>query len=192
VWRTADSRKKFATSQQTDVAPLLVEALAVEEADRASLTAALEAPTTEVFTGYDALQSTYAAAVRKFTSLVDAQLDAASSGYRGSAVLESAEDVALAPAAVQAEPGLVSRVGSAVKLLIGWTSKEAHLEAKEKAGRELRTGTNASLLQQHEMNTDISLLSTAIKDNIYLLRDGRKVADLYHVKFQKLDSPPSE
>lgn len=112
--------------------------LGVEEADRGTLTAALEAPTTEVFTGYNALQSTFAAAVRKFTSLVDAQPGAASTGYRGSAVLETVEDVAVAPAAVLAAPELVSWVGSAVKLVIGWTSREAHLEAKEKAGREFR------------------------------------------------------
>ncbi|ERT02809.1 uncharacterized protein SPSK_09624 [Sporothrix schenckii 1099-18] len=166
VWRTADSRKAFAISQQTDAAPLLVEVLGIEEADRGRLTSVLEAPTTEVYTGYDALPSIFAAAVRKFAGLIDAQPDATSTGYRGNAVLETVEDVALAPEAVQAAPELVSWVGPAVKLVVGWTSREAHLEAKEKAG--------------------------PIKDNIELLRAGHKATNLYHVKLQKLDSSASE
>ncbi|KAL1902784.1 hypothetical protein Sste5346_000694 [Sporothrix stenoceras] len=163
VWRTADSRKKFATSHQTNHAPLVVEILGVEESDNAKLIGALESPTTEVFTGYDALQSAFAAAVRTFTSAVDAQPP---KGYHGAAVMETVEDVALSPTAAEAAPALISWVGSAVKLIIGWTSREAHLEAKAQPG--------------------------PIQTNIGLLQDGRKASDLYHVKFQKLDSPTSE
>lgn len=142
---------------------MVVEVVGVEEADRAKLIGALESPTTEVFTGYDALQSAFAAAVRTFTKVVDAQPP---KGYHGAAVLETVEDVALSPEAAQAAPELVSWVGSAVKLIIGWTSKEAHLEAKAKEG--------------------------PIQTNIGLLQDGRKAANLYHVQFQKLASPTSD
>lgn len=83
----------------------------------------LSAPTTEVFTGYGA-EPGFEATVRKFASLLDADAPA---GYHGGVVGPTAEDVS---------NGDRSVTGPAVKLVVGWDSKEAHVEAKEKTAGE--------------------------------------------------------
>lgn len=87
--------------------------------------AALAAPTTEVFTGYGA-EPGFEASVREFAARVDAERPA---GYRGCAVGPVAEAVC--------GPTGGGEKSLAVKLVVGWDSKEAHLEAKGKPGGEL-------------------------------------------------------
>ncbi len=70
--------------------------------------AALEAPTTEIFTGYG-VEASFFDTTTQFLAKIDA--DPPKKGYFGGAV---GKDVS----------------GDSVKLLIGWDSKEAHSEAK--------------------------------------------------------------
>ena len=89
----------------------------------ADATAVLKAPTTEVFTGYGA-EPGFAENVKSFAEKVDAEKP---EGYLGAVHGEVLGDISKGPD----EPK-----GKAVKLLIGWTSKEAHVEAKSKPGGE--------------------------------------------------------
>ncbi|KAK4242359.1 hypothetical protein C8A03DRAFT_11478 [Achaetomium macrosporum] len=100
-----------------------------------------EQPCTEVFTGFGALEG-FAGNVGRF---VQKMKENPPEGYRGVAFGESV--------------GLEGEE-KAVRMVIGWTSREAHLEAKEKPG--------------------------AIQDNIHELRTLRKAVDLYHVEFKEL------
>ena len=88
--------------------------------------AALAAPTVEVFTGYGA-EAGFEDNVRDFSAKVDAEKP---TGYHAAAVGPVADPVAKGEAQGDADKGL------AVKLVIGWDSKEAHLEAKGKSGGE--------------------------------------------------------
>ena len=83
------------------------------------LSAALDAPCTEVFTAYGA-EPAFPGAVAAFAAGVAA---APPPAYRGAAVCDSA--------------GEIEGLGRVVKLVVGWESREAHLEAKGKPGREL-------------------------------------------------------
>jgi hypothetical protein len=82
------------------------------------LLTALDAPCTEVFTAYGA-EPAFPAAVGSFAEKVAAQPP---EGYRGGAVCDSVDDV--------------KDQGRIVKLIVGWESREVHLQAKGKPGRE--------------------------------------------------------
>lgn len=77
--------------------------------------------TTEVFTGYGA-EAGFEDRVREFAARVGGEAPA---GYRGCAV---------GPVEVEGEGE--GRGGPAVGLVVGWDSREAHLEAKGRAGGE--------------------------------------------------------
>ena len=87
----------------------------------ADATAVLEAPTTEIFTGYGA-ETGFAENVKDFSEKVDAEKP---EGYLGAVHGEVLEEISQAPDGPK---------GKAVKLVIGWTSKDAHIEAKGKPG----------------------------------------------------------
>ena len=82
------------------------------------LLAALASPCTEIFTGYGA-DPAFPAAVVAFADKVAEQPPP---GYHDAAVCDSVDDV--------------KDQGRVVKLVVGWESREAHLEAKGKPGRE--------------------------------------------------------
>ncbi|KXX77040.1 hypothetical protein MMYC01_206106 [Madurella mycetomatis] len=108
-------------------------------ADAAGLFAA---PCTEVFTAFGSEPGFLGNCARFLTKVEGTRPE----GYLGGA---------LATAAVEDDGG-----EKVVRLVIGWTSKEAHLEAKGKPG--------------------------AIQDNIHELRTLRKAVDLFHVGFKQL------
>lgn len=141
-----------------------------------------------MFTGYGALPASFAAAVSKFCSLVDAQDAAASAGYHASAVLETAEDEAPTMAAAQAALQLASRARSAVKLLIGWTSREAHLQAKASPGGEFQTTSFIFIFAVEVAISELltrcnapQIRTTVIQDNIGLFREGLMAGNIYLV-----------
>ncbi|GAB1311113.1 ABM domain-containing protein [Madurella fahalii] len=101
-----------------------------------------EAPCTEVFTAFDA-EPGFMGNCERFLAMVDG---ARPDGYLGGALGAVEEE----------EDGGKKMVG----MVIGWTSKEAHLEAKGKPG--------------------------AIQDNIHELRTLRRAVDLFHVGFKQL------
>ena len=126
VWATETAPAAFATSplyeafvkglkSLGDTAGLEIVRLTSPEAN---LLAALNAPCTEVFTAHGA-EPAYPAAVGAFADKVAAQPP---EGYRGGAVLDSVDEV--------------QGLGRVVKLVIGWDSREVHLAAKGKPGRE--------------------------------------------------------
>jgi hypothetical protein len=84
----------------------------------------LRAPCTEVFTAFG-VEEGFAENVRRFVGAVDGQPP---EGYRGAAFGEG----------VGLEDGNENGDGEekAVRMVIGWTSREAHLEAKGKPGGE--------------------------------------------------------
>jgi hypothetical protein len=114
-WLTPDAALSYRSSQ-------LASSLAPGEHTLAftapGWAAVLDAPCTEVFTGFGAEEG-FAANVESFVSSVDANPPEA---YRGAASGES-----------------LGGSEKVVRMVIGWTSREAHLEAKEKPGGELRT-----------------------------------------------------
>lgn len=87
----------------------------------ADATAVLEAPTTEIFTGYGA-EPGFADNVKDFTDKVDADNP---EGYLGAVHADVLEEISQEPDGPK---------GKAVKLVIGWTSRDAHFEAKGKPG----------------------------------------------------------
>lgn len=110
----------FLKGLRTLAAKTSLEKLAVASPP-ASLAAALDAPCTEVFTG-SGTEPAFADAVGAFKAAVDAE---APPGYHGAAVCDSGAS------------GDGDGSGRVVKLVIGWDSREAHLEAKAQKGGEL-------------------------------------------------------
>jgi hypothetical protein len=83
----------------------------------------LGAPCTEVFTAFG-VEEGFAENVGRFVGAVDGD---APEGYRGAAFGESVD---------LEEDGNGDGGEKAVRMVIGWTSREAHLEAKGKPGGE--------------------------------------------------------
>ncbi|KAL2132626.1 hypothetical protein VTI74DRAFT_3565 [Chaetomium olivicolor] len=140
------SREEALGYHRSSSSPDAKETLAfVPAAAREAWDAAFQAPCTEVFTGFGAEEG-FVANVGQFVRGVEGNRP---EGFWGAAWGGS---VALD------EKGEYD--GDVVRMVIGWTSKEAHLEAKGKPG--------------------------AIQDNIELLRAKRKGVDLFHVEFGEL------
>ncbi|KAL2269962.1 hypothetical protein VTJ83DRAFT_2146 [Remersonia thermophila] len=104
------------------------------------------APCTEIFTAFGAEEG-FVANVGRFVAAVDANQP---EGYKGASYAQSVH--------LAAEPS--AQQDAVVRMLIGWTSREAHIEAKAKPG--------------------------AIQDNIQELRVLRKSVDLFHAEFKEL------
>ncbi|KAK4128205.1 hypothetical protein N657DRAFT_638629 [Parathielavia appendiculata] len=113
----------------------------------------LSGPCTEVFTAFGA-EDGFVENVRRFVGAVD---DNPPEGYRGAAV---GEGVGLTDGDGNGNGNRGGENEKLVRMVIGWTSREAHLEAKGQPG--------------------------AIQDNIHELRVLRKAIDLFHVKFKAL------
>ncbi|KAK4044536.1 hypothetical protein C8A01DRAFT_42716 [Parachaetomium inaequale] len=107
--------------------------------------AALGAPCTEVFTAFGVEDGFAEGNVGRFVSAVGARPP---EGFEGLAFGES----------VQGDDG--GGEERAVRMVIGWVSREAHLEAKGAPG--------------------------AIQENIHELRVLRRAVDLFHVAFREL------
>ncbi|OHF01374.1 hypothetical protein CORC01_03407 [Colletotrichum orchidophilum] len=112
----------------------------------------LRAPCTEVFVAYG-VEPSFAGKTAEFArGLTEGRAEVA--GFHGHAYGNIST-----PLAVDAPDGDGEK-GPAVTLVLGWDSKQAHLDAKAKAG--------------------------PISDNIHLLRSGRKDISMYHVNFKKI------
>ncbi|KAL2879982.1 hypothetical protein SGCOL_004701 [Colletotrichum sp. CLE4] len=112
----------------------------------------LRAPCTEVFVAYG-VEPEFARKTAEFAQgLTEGRADVV--GFHGHAYGEIST-----PLAVDASGGDGEK-GPAVTLLLGWYSKQAHLDAKAKAG--------------------------PISDNIHLLRSGRKDISMYHVELKQI------
>ncbi|KAF6798838.1 hypothetical protein CSOJ01_12601 [Colletotrichum sojae] len=109
--------------------------------------AALGAPCTEVFVAYG-VDADFAGKTAEFAAGLSTGPVA---GYHGNAYGEITTPLAV---------GDDGEKGPAVTLLLGWDSKEAHLDAKGKPG--------------------------PISDNIHLLRSGRKDISMYHVNLERV------
>ncbi|WYZ34816.1 hypothetical protein EsH8_I_001092 [Colletotrichum jinshuiense] len=110
----------------------------------------LRAPCTEVFVAYSVEPSFVGQTAEFARGLTDGKASVA--GFHGHAYGEISTPIAVA--------GGDGQPGPAVTLLLGWDSKEAHLDAKAKAG--------------------------PISDNIHLLRSGRKDISMYHVNLKQI------
>ncbi|SPQ18871.1 431b65df-f055-47f0-b2f0-fa0f1d8c0597 [Thermothielavioides terrestris] len=107
--------------------------------------AVLRAPCTEVFTAFG-VEDGFGANAAEFMRSLDGNPP---EGYKGAAFGESLADADVDVAGERT-----------ARMVLGWTSREAHLEAKAKPG--------------------------AIQDNIHLVRTLRKAVDLFHVQFKEL------
>ncbi|KAK1452175.1 hypothetical protein CMEL01_06749 [Colletotrichum melonis] len=114
----------------------------------------LRAPCTEVFVAYG-VEPDFAGQTAEFAkALVEGRASVA--GYHGHAYGEISTPLAVNAAS----GGGDGEKGPAVTLLLGWDSKQAHLDAKAQAG--------------------------PISDNIHLLRSGRKDISMYHVNLKQI------
>ncbi|PKS10577.1 hypothetical protein jhhlp_002331 [Lomentospora prolificans] len=127
---------------------------------------ALGAPCTEVVTAYG-VEPAFISQCHDFISKVDTgKLE----GYHGYGLGEVQQDIA--------RDGKGDK-GPAVILIIGWDSKEAHLEAKAKPGRELAASYPANFsLQRNKKKANVNVILIAIGENIELIRTARKELDL--------------
>ncbi|KAK2004604.1 hypothetical protein LX36DRAFT_353560 [Colletotrichum falcatum] len=112
--------------------------------------AVLEAPCTEVFVAFG-VDDSFVGQTAEFVQGLT-QGGASLEGFRGHAY-----GAISTPLAVEGSED--EEKGPAVTLLLGWDSKQAHLDAKAKAG--------------------------PISDNIHLLRSGRKSVSSYHVNLKR-------
>ncbi|KAL2020884.1 hypothetical protein VTK56DRAFT_7875 [Thermocarpiscus australiensis] len=144
-WSSSEAALRYRSSplaSSLEAKETLAFALSSERAPRGG-SAVFEAPCTEVFTAFG-VEEGFADNVGRFVEKVDAE---APVGYKGAAYGEG----------VRAEGDDGEEV---VRVLIGWTSKEAHFEAKERPG--------------------------VLRDNIHELRTLRRTVDLFHVAFKEL------
>ncbi|KAH6619827.1 hypothetical protein B0J18DRAFT_435101 [Chaetomium sp. MPI-SDFR-AT-0129] len=123
------------------------ETVAITAAPGQDWESALRAPCTEVFTAYGP-ENGYVEGTGRFVSAVDTS---PAEGYKGAA---------FGSGVVQRRKEGDVDEEQVVRLVLGWTSREAHLEAKGKPG--------------------------AIQENIHELRSGRRAVDLFHVQFREL------
>lgn len=137
------------------------------------------APCTEVFTAFGA-EDGFMGNVWRFVSALDVRPP---EGYEGAAVGEGIQ------------VGLdEDRGGEAVvRMVIGWVSREAHLEAKGKPGGEycvtplsyrlcVRLGRG-----DDDANHGVCVCAcAAIQDNIHELRTLRRAVELFHVTFKEI------
>ncbi|KAL2255540.1 hypothetical protein VTK26DRAFT_3161 [Humicola hyalothermophila] len=137
-WSSRESATSYLSSLGTSVEAKETLLIAMTSPSRR----ALEAPCTEIFTAFGAEEG-FMEAVGRFVAAVEKTPPV---GYLGAQFGEST--------------GGDGDGDKAVRMLLGWTSKEAHLEAKGAPG--------------------------AIQDNIHELRALRKAVDLFHVQFKKL------
>ncbi|KAF4808026.1 hypothetical protein CGCSCA5_v012822 [Colletotrichum siamense] len=155
-WASPEAFSAFASSESytpwfaslkaiaaTDPAPVFFKApLVPDEQEKA-----LRAPCTEVFVAYG-VEPDFIGKTAAFAGGLSA---APIAGFHGHAYGEVSTPLAF---------GAEDEKGPAVTLLLGWDSKEAHLEAKGKAG--------------------------PISDNIHLLRSGRKDIAMFHVNLKQI------
>ncbi|KAL2122694.1 hypothetical protein VTJ04DRAFT_3149 [Mycothermus thermophilus] len=146
-WSNLEAARSYSASQTaaTLAAKEILGFVAAGEESKDVL-AVVSAPCTEIFTAFGAEEG-FVANVGRFVAAVDANQP---EGYKGGSFAESV-DLSLESTTQQ---------DKVVRMLIGWTSREAHIEAKAKPG--------------------------AIQDNIELLRVLRKSVDLFHVEFKQL------
>ncbi|KAJ3948103.1 uncharacterized protein N0V96_002346 [Colletotrichum fioriniae] len=123
-------------------------------ANQDSPSVVLRAPCTEVFVAYG-VEPDFAGKTAEFAKGL-AEGRASVAGYHGHAYGEISTPLAVDAAS----GGGDGEKGPAVTLLLGWDSKQAHLDAKAKAG--------------------------PISDNIHLLRSGRKDISMYHVNLKQI------
>jgi hypothetical protein len=134
-------------------------------------TAALNAPCTEVMTAYGVEEGTFLKQCGLFMDRVDAGVGR-DEGYHGYALGgETLGDVKK----VDGGPS-----GKGVVLILGWDSKEAHLQAKGKPGRKLFiffSPADAEPFCNRPANS-----AAAISDNINLVRSAREDVSLVSVR----------
>ncbi|KAH0434608.1 hypothetical protein CcaCcLH18_05219 [Colletotrichum camelliae] len=165
-WASPEAFSAFASSESytpwfaslkaitaTDPAPVFYKAPLVsvsgagDDDDQQGQEKALRAPCTEVFVAYG-VEPDFIGKTAAFAGGLSA---AEIAGFHGHAYGEVSTPLAF---------GAEGEKGPAVTLLLGWDSKEAHLEAKGKAG--------------------------PISDNIHLLRSGRKEIAMFHVNLKQI------
>jgi hypothetical protein len=136
--------------------------------------AALGAPCTEVFTAYGVEEGFAEGNVGRFVSAVGARPP---EGFRGVAFGDS-----VSVPGGDGDDGDGEGEERAVRMVIGWVSREAHLEAKGAAGG----GEYLSERVQDKMVVVLIRWDAVIQENIHELRVGRRAADLFHVQFREL------
>ncbi|KAL7935234.1 hypothetical protein V8C35DRAFT_298882 [Trichoderma chlorosporum] len=138
----------FAAWAASYVAPLATYTISVCSAHSGDVAASLDAPCTEIFSNFGADDDFLDARLSPFLkSMTDANLEGMVGGAAGEFVPVNYTGVE------KPEP-------KTVVLLVGWTSKEAHL-AQRGEGK-------------------------VIDNNIHVIRTGRKSVELFHVNLQKL------
>ncbi|KAG7292388.1 hypothetical protein NEMBOFW57_002423 [Staphylotrichum longicolle] len=145
-WSSRDAAARGGAKVQTQVK--VNETLGFDASPSASAAweRALMAPCTEVFTAFGA-EDGFVGNVWRFVSALDVRPP---EGYEGAAVGEGIQ--------VGLDDDKEGEV--VVRMVIGWVSREAHLEAKGKPG--------------------------AIQDNIHELRTLRRAVELFHVPLKEI------
>lgn len=123
-WSNLEAARSYSASQTaaTLAAKEILGFVAAGEESKDVL-AVVSAPCTEIFTAFGAEEG-FVANVGRFVAAVDANQP---EGYKGGSFAESV-DLSLESTTQQ---------DKVVRMLIGWTSREAHIEAKAKPGGEL-------------------------------------------------------
>jgi len=125
-WASADAYTAAADNEDEDDAAKYTFSAQVP-VKRGSPAAALAAPCTEVMTGYGVEKETFMGQCTEFMAKVDAGVGM-TDGYHGYALGgETLSDI---------QKGREGESGKGVVLLLGWDSKEAHVQAKAKPGRK--------------------------------------------------------
>ncbi|KAL1843025.1 hypothetical protein VTJ49DRAFT_3339 [Mycothermus thermophilus] len=146
-WSSLEAARSFSASQTaTSLAAKETLGFVAAGGKQQDLLSVTSAPCTEIFTAFGAEEG-FVANVGRFVAAVDANQP---EGYKGASYAQSI-DLATESSTQQE---------TVLRVLIGWTSREAHIEAKAKPG--------------------------AIQDNIHELRALRKSVDLFHVEFKEL------
>ncbi|KAL0938910.1 uncharacterized protein CTRU02_205520 [Colletotrichum truncatum] len=158
-WASPDAFSSFAASENytpwfaslkaiaaSDPAPVFYKVPFVSDG-ASDPSAVLRAPCTEVFVAYG-VEPDFVGKTAEFAGGLS---KGTVEGFHGHAYGEVSTPLAY---------GADGERGPAVTLLLGWDSKEAHLEAKGKSG--------------------------PVSDNIHLLRSGRKDISMYHVNLKQV------
>jgi hypothetical protein len=123
-WSSREAARGYCSSELLDVKETLAFALGASSQRRQAWRAALRAPCTEVFTAFG-VEEGFAENVARFVGAVGGERP---EGFEGAGWVGEGVGVGVAGEEVDGE--------KVVRMVIGWTSREAHLEAKGRPGGE--------------------------------------------------------